>query len=704
MNAAYRFGVFLHGDASSLAKAAKQAEDALKKAGNTTALTKAARDTDAAVKASGARSVAEFRRMAQARETLGIRSEHVVQREIQRTQAAYSRLARSGTLSWTEQRMAAGKMREEVTKLVNEMGKLTKMQKLTTGGKVLGAAGAGVGVSGALLAPKINQALDFDTRARHLTNTAYAGQDRRAGYKALRSDIDAAVMRSGLGRDGVMGAAETLYGSGVFNPKEVQRLLGDVAEASVANRADPEAFASLAAAAKQTMRIQPDRMRNMFGIATYGGQQGGFEIKDMARHLPDQMGAAKSLLGMSGESGFAKLVALNQAARTTAGTADAAGINVQNLLSKMGAEDTVRDFRKHGVDLRKEYAQGAMRGEDAVDVLGKQMELMFAKDPNLRAAREQLKKAAPGSEREAALDSVTQIAQGSTIAKVFQDRQALSALLGYMNDPNRVNTIARDAQTKGVGAVQENISFLREGAGFKTQERRNQQELDMQTAMDKLTPTIGGVNDWLTKLMQEYPGYVGSVLLAKDALLGLAAAAGALALMGGGKALLGAFGGGKVASGSGLPGSTGAAAAGGRFGRLSGAMGKLGLVGAAAGLFTTSEEEMKILRDADRKREGHRGRGFTDPRLIGSGSLMEGRASANPLSLSDRLTPRPTDDPVGARPTAATLARAGGKDQVELLVRVSASPGTSAQAEVTKNPGRIPFRTDAGRTNTAAGF
>ncbi|MGK0740252.1 phage tail tape measure protein, partial [Yokenella regensburgei] len=39
----------------------------------------------------------EYRRQAQARETLGIRSEQSIRREISQTLAAYNRLSRSGT-------------------------------------------------------------------------------------------------------------------------------------------------------------------------------------------------------------------------------------------------------------------------------------------------------------------------------------------------------------------------------------------------------------------------------------------------------------------------------------------------------------------------------------------------------------------------------------------------------------------------------
>jgi methanogenic corrinoid protein MtbC1 len=62
-----------------------------------------------------------FERMATARSMLGIRSEREIQREIQRTEAAYNRLARSGKLSSAEQARAFTEMKKRVAALNAEM-------------------------------------------------------------------------------------------------------------------------------------------------------------------------------------------------------------------------------------------------------------------------------------------------------------------------------------------------------------------------------------------------------------------------------------------------------------------------------------------------------------------------------------------------------------------------------------------------------
>ncbi|MGL9773187.1 MAG: hypothetical protein ACR5LG_02420 [Sodalis sp. (in: enterobacteria)] len=63
----------------------------------------------------------QFRRLSQARETLGLQGERHLQREIQRTQAAYQRLARSGTLSASEQVRAYDRMQTSIARRRQEM-------------------------------------------------------------------------------------------------------------------------------------------------------------------------------------------------------------------------------------------------------------------------------------------------------------------------------------------------------------------------------------------------------------------------------------------------------------------------------------------------------------------------------------------------------------------------------------------------------
>lgn len=644
----YRFGVRFEGNAAGLAKSAKEAEQMLK--------------------VMGKNGMAEYKRMAQAREVLGVKSEREVQREIQRTEAAYNRLARSGTLSWHEQRMAAQKMREEVTRLTNEMGRLTTRQKISLGAKGVAAVGAGAGVATAIVAPRVRTAIDYDRRLADLANTAYAERNtagRKAGMRDLDRMLIDAVRYGGGTRDSAAGTAETLFGAGVFKPDEIAKILRESVRAGTGGNADPALFAQMAVTANQTMGIKPDQMGRMFGMGTYAGQQGGFEIKDMAKWLPSQMAAAKAV-GMFGEGGFAKLAALNQASIVTAGSRDEAGNNVVNLLAKLGSQDTIKDFKRQGVDLPKQLAQGRLLGQDAVDVVGNLLQQQLSKDPNYQAAQKQLAAAKNDEDRRAAFQSVSSIAQGTTIGKVFQDRQALMALYGYVQNRDRVGAIERGALSN-TNASDRNFDLISQTPSFKVQQAKNEAEIAQQHSIDKLTPALGSLADKTAALVREYPVLSTAIVATTAALAGLATTAGALAVLGG--KLPGGLGGGGGAAGGAAKAGLGARA-----------LAMLGPVAGAAGAIYAGKGGLNWIEDQLWKGMSPDG---IDPRL-----------AAN--------TPKPVSERIGSASSALPFLQQDLKG--EILVRVTGAPGLNVEAETKSNSPRIPFRADVGRTNMSAGF
>lgn len=661
----YRFGIRFEGNAAGLARSAREAEEAVKR--------------------TGVRSVAEFRRMAQARETLGIRSERDIQREIQRTEAAYNRLARAGTMSWREQRIAARAMREEVTRLTNEMGRLTTRQRLAAGARGLVAGAAGVGVATSIIAPRVARSMEYDARLAGMANTAFAERDvagRRAGMRELDRMLIDAVRFGGGTRSGAADTAEALFGSGVFKADEVGTILRQAVRAGTANGADAALFAQMAITGKQTFGISPNRMGAMFGMGTFAGQQGGFEIRDMAKHLPSQMAMAKAA-GLSGEAGFAKLAALNQAAVVTAGTRDEAGNNVVNLLQKIGpgAQDTIKDFNKLGVNLPKQLAEGRMRGQDALDVVGDLLMQQLGKDKNFQAVQRQLAGAKDDSERRSALESVSNIAQGTVVGKVFQDRQALMALYGFMQNRERVDSITRGALANP-DAAERNFELVSSTSSYKAQQVKNEAEIAQTQSISKLTPAIDMLADKTAALIREYPGLTTAVAAATTALIALAGSAAAAALMNGGK--LGGLGIG--AGGGALLGGLGTAA------RFAGGVGLAGLAGYGAGSLL-----YKGLLEGN------------------AGGDLVGRGVARTLSFFGNQNAAEAIRAEGAGNVPTTvgqrLGSAAGVTPLlqqdlrgEILVRVTGTAGLGVETETRTNNTRIPFRTDAGRTNLSAGY
>ena len=648
MSTSYTVGVKIDGSAAGMVRATKEALAQTKLLGTGTAK--------------------EFGKMARAREVLGVRPEREIQREIQRTEAAYRRLERSGSLSFNDQRRAARAMRTEVGRLTNEMGKLTTQQKLIRGMTLAG----GVIATGALIAPTVRKTMAYDLRLAHLANTGFAERDkagRMAGRDALDKKVNDAVRYGGGSRDSALDTLELLLGAGIFKTDQIDLLLRESVKAATANSADPASFAQMAISANQTMGITPEQMGRMFGMATFAGQSGGFEIKDMAKWLSQQMAAAKTV-GMSGEQGFAKLAALNQAAVVTAGTKDEAGNNVVNLLAKMGSQDTAKDFKKMGINLPQQLAEGRMKGLDALDVVGNLLQDQLGKDKNYQQVQKELAASKNDVERQKALTAVGDIAQGTVIGKVFQDRQALMALYAYMNARERVNKIAKDAPANA-DAADRNFDVVSDTASFKADQTAAARDMAFQKTMDKMMPAIGGVADGLTGLMTQYPGYTTAIAAATAAVTGLAGAAGLAALA--------------VRGGAGIPGLPGGASGSGTGGAAAGASRFAVIVAAARtmlgplmmleALTQPSKEDIETLYRMDAEKSGHRGKGFNDPRITGS-------------STSDA--------------TFRELLRAT-EVKGEIFVRVSAAPGINIETDVRSGNPRIPMKASLGQTNLQAG-
>ena len=519
-----------------------------------TATEKAAQKAAEATQKSTARQRSSYEKLSQAREVLGVRSERAIQREIQQTEAAYNRLKASGTLSWQQQAAAAEKMRQKVTQLTNEMGKLTAAQKAYAGVKFAAAGVAGTAAAAYTLKAPAMAAMSFDDRLADMANTAYAERDkagRLLGMKQLEKAINKAVGKGGGGtRDQAAEALDTLIASGAVGSQEAMDMLPQLMRFATAANADATQLAQIGIRAKQTFKISAADLPNVLNMAIAAGQAGGFELKDMAKWLPQQMAAA-TMSGMSGRAGFAKLAALNQAAAITAGTKDEAGNNVVNLLAKINSSDTANDAKKLGINLPKYLQEQRAKGLDSVDAFGALVDKTVAGRADYQALQKQLKSAKTDDDKKAALESMATIAQGAGIGKLIQDRQAMMALLGLMNNREYLQEVlgkvkANDVATGGAG--DSNYDVKSTTSSFKLRQAEQMKDIGQKAAMDSLTPAIGKAAEAFADLASKHPLLVGTTTLATTALGALAGAAGLASVAMGGKGLPGGGAIGKAAA------------------------------------------------------------------------------------------------------------------------------------------------------------
>jgi len=495
----------------------------------------------------------ESQRMANAREQLGVRSERAIQREIRLTEAAYKRLAGSGTLSAKEQSRAYDAMRDKVAGLRREMAGVSQLQRgMVAGARALTAGIAGAAAGGYVAAQPVKRTMDYDRRLAMMSNTAFSERDlagRRAGMRDLDEAIKRAVRMGGGSREGAADTLDNLLSSGAMSQKSAINLLPTLQKYSTATGADPSALGDIAIRAMQTFKIKESELPMVLDMAIKAGQEGGFELKDMSNWLPQQMAAAKQS-GMSGMAGMAKLLAVNQAAVITAGTKDEAGNNVVNLLAKINSKDTAIDAAKlsattfqekkkgeKSLDLTGELAAAREKGVDSLDAFVGIVDKVVAQDKRYQDIQAKLK-TAKGDDRKALLESQGDILQGSAIGTLIQDRQALMALVGYMGNREYVKNI--EAKLPGAqGTGQANFELIESTASYQTDRAKNEKTFAEQSAFDGLSKTVGDFAGKLADYAQQYPGLSASIVGATTAVSALAAAAGAAAipmlLMGGGK-------------------------------------------------------------------------------------------------------------------------------------------------------------------------
>ena len=403
-------------------------------------------------------------------------------------------------------------------------------------------------------------------------------------------------------------------------------MLPALMKASSASGAGAEDIGKIAIKAMQTFKISESQLPEILDIAMKGGQAGGFELKDMAKWLPQMMAAGK-LSGLQGVEGFRRIVAGAQASAITSGSKDEAGNNVVNLLAKINSQDTQKDFAKQGLDLTGSLVDARAKGVNSIDAFVQFVDHIAAQDPQYVALQKKLDSAKTAGEKTDTLEALTSLLEGNAVGKVIQDRQALMYLLAEMNNRKYVTEVMDKTRAPG-SAIESAQALIQRESSFKAQAIGNEKDNAMSNVFDGKSGVLNTVLDGAVGLAREFPVLTTATVAAATALGILATSAGLFAFLlkrnAGGPPIPGAPGGGPLGKGGSpgafpvLDGAKPTAAA-----KASSALAKLGWVGAAAGLaselFVTSDADLATLKAGDDRRDAlkySRGKGYNDPRLM----------------------------------------------------------------------------------------
>jgi hypothetical protein len=390
--------------------------------------------------------------------------------------------------------------------------------------------GAGVAAGGYAVGRMAAAPMAYDARLALMANTAFSGRDaagRIQGKAELDAAIQAAVRMGGGTRESAAETLDKLLASGAIGATSAGKLLPTLLRASTATGASAGDLADIAIRAKQTFGLTDDQLPLALDKAIVAGQRGGFELRDMARWLPQQMAAAR-LSGLNGMGGLEKLLAYNQASAITAGSKDEAGNNLVNLLAKINSRDTAVDAEKYGIDLSGTLAGARAKGVSSLEAFIGIADEIAAGDARYLKLREQAA-GQSGGERQATLAAMGDILQGSAIGKIIQDRQALMALVGAMNNRQYIAGVEQAMRGAG-GETSRSFGVVADTTSFKVGQLKTEKDIAAQRVFDAAAPN--GLIAGVTKAAQEFPNLTTAVVGATGALIALAAAAGASGLAG----------------------------------------------------------------------------------------------------------------------------------------------------------------------------
>lgn len=448
-------------------------------------------------------------------------------------------------------------------------------------GRGVAQAGAAVAAGGYVTGRAIAKPVAFEHRLAQMANTAFSDEGvagRRAGMGRLREAVDSAVRQGGGTRDEAAEALDKMLASGAIKTQDAMRLLPVLQKFATASGAGTADLSDIAIRGIQQGFFKPEQVGSALDKALVAGQMGGFELKDMARWLPQMMANAA---GMKSMPGFERILASAQASAITAGSKDQAGNNLVNLLQKLNSQDTAQDFKKQGIDLSGTLAAAREKGQLPLDAFVQLIDQrVVGKDKKFQALKARAA-TAEGSEKADTLGAMADILQASAIGKVVQDRQAMLALVAEMTQRGYIQDVL-GGMGKASGAGKTSFDVVAGTTDFKLQQAMNEKDMAASRVLDNVSGPLGNLVTKAADLAREFPGLATAAFASATALSAVAASAGVLA---GGRMLFG--GGTAAATGAGASGAAGAAGAAlgrgkvlgrfmGGFGRRAGVLAALG--------------------------------------------------------------------------------------------------------------------------------
>ncbi|ECB3345362.1 tail length tape measure protein [Salmonella enterica subsp. enterica serovar Braenderup] len=557
------------------------------------------------------RQVEEYRRSARARETLAVRSERAIQREIDRTTAAYNRLSRSGTLTAREQSRAYTAMKNQVAALNGEMGNLTRLERVRMAGGQIGAVAGGITAAALPFVAPVKNQMAYEHSQASLANTAFYQQDapgRLARLPELNALIHDAIVQGGGTKDNAQAATGRLLNT--FSFDEIKTRLPFLQQVSSGTGVSGETLGDISNGLRRHLGVDSaEDLKRAINMMVASGQAGGVELADIARILPGQLEQA-GRAGLRGLDGLAQLLSADQVSLTTSGSVDEAGAQVSALLQRIYGNRAGMAAQRikiggKGIDLHGTLAQAQLHGMSPLDALVGLSDRIIDHDPKIRSLRKKLNSGKLSESEAANTRDALQTMENDWLTKLLGDPFSVRALTSLRNQrqaraDNLTLTQRQRDLPDGQGAAEVNFQTISGTSDFKTDQAKSLRELSQMDAMKPVADAAGKFADVVAEFNQKFPGLSQAAESASLAIQSMTAAAVTFAGL---KLLLGKGGAGAVPGNVLSDAGTAAAGAASTSGNWLSGLFKLGGAAMAvttAATATTPEEDEAVNGSAER--------------------------------------------------------------------------------------------------------
>ncbi|WP_201282300.1 phage tail tape measure protein [Chromobacterium phragmitis] len=298
-------------------------------------------------------------------------------------------------------------------------GETLKAARADLRGQAMETAGTAL-VLGGPVVKSVKVAADFQDQMR---DTAITGEFKPAEEAKLSQAVRDAALKWNQAQAEVARGTNVLVAGGIQDAKALEKYAPIMAKAATSTRASMDDLGSVAIALKDNLKVGEDGFEGALNMLAYAGKRGQFEIRDMAKWLP-ALSPSFQALGVTGKEAVAEIGAALQIARKGAGSNDEAANNFKNFLQKITAPDTLKDFEKAGIDLKKSMmnlrAEGMTPVQSMLEIITR---YMGSKGPEAAGQFQKVMAIKDDKEREAALQ---RLSEAYKLGELFQDMQAMS--------------------------------------------------------------------------------------------------------------------------------------------------------------------------------------------------------------------------------------------------------------------------------------